>query len=669
MHAIGSKMFNIHHQRVAVLAGLLLLATSICLTRVSTRTPPASAAPNLAADRTVYLPHVAGDAAFASWSTPIAVSPRDGVVWVVNPDAGSISALDPTRAAKIAEVALGGEPWSLAIAPDGGSIYVVDRAAGILVVVDALKRQVRARLPVGPEPIAVALSPTGARAYVTISSAAHVAVVETARLAVVARVAVEPHPYAIAVTGDGARIYVTHLLAVSRTGGAEAADDGREGHISIIDAGTQTVSGAITLAPDEHGFPNLLAGVAIANGRAWVAHLRAAPALPQGLTTTVFAAVSAIDLERQTEDRTAQLPLNDQEIFGSPVNNPVAAIPAPDGATLYIVLAGSDLVAVVDISTPQQPRLVKFLPTGRNPRGLALSRDGRRGYVMSYLSRSVSILDLAEPRPLAEVRVAAETLAPQVLRGKIVFNSAADPRLSQGSWVSCASCHLDSGSDGVTWMFPDGPRQTPPLWNATQTLPWHWSAALDESQDVEQTIQLIQHGLGLAPGADPPQLGRPNAGRAADLDALAAFLARGIRVPAPAQPQGDLTRGRALFRSTGCMACHGGPNWSSSALPGAAGALDPDGNGMVDGALRDVGTLNPRDLRGATGFDPPSLLGVGLTAPYLHDGSLPTLDALLASGHPEPDGDGNGLSEAEIAALVAFLRAIGPSTPPIEDRR
>ena len=59
-------MFNIHRQRAAGLAGLLLLAASICLARVSTRTPPASAAPNLAADRTVYLPYVAGDAGFAS---------------------------------------------------------------------------------------------------------------------------------------------------------------------------------------------------------------------------------------------------------------------------------------------------------------------------------------------------------------------------------------------------------------------------------------------------------------------------------------------------------------------------------------------------------------------------------------------------------------------------
>jgi hypothetical protein len=214
-------------------------------------------------------------------------------------------------------------------------------------------------------------------------------------------------------------------------------------------------------------------------------------------------------------------------------------------------------------------------------------------------------------------------------------------------------------------MFPDGPRQTPPLWNAGETLPWHWSAALDEGQDVEETIQVIQHGLGLAPGVDPPLLAAPNAGRSADLDALAAFLMQGMRPPAP-PPSGDVTQGRNLFVAAGCAECHGGPTWTSSAMPGPAGTLDPDGNGMVDAVLREVGTYNPRDVRGATGFDPPSLLGVGLTAPYLHDGSMPSLEALLASGHPDPQGSGNGLDEKAIAALAAFLRAIGPDTPPVE---
>jgi YVTN family beta-propeller protein len=419
----------------------------------------------------------------------------------------------------------------------------------------------------------------------------------------------------------------------------------------------------------------------------------------------LFAAFAALDLEQNAEDVPAYLARNDQETFGSPVNKPVAAIPARDGRTVYVVLAGSNLVEVVDVSAPAWPRLVKFLPVGRNPRGLALSGDGRRAYVMNYLSRSVTILDLQALNVIAEVPVTGETLAADVLAGKILFNSAADPRLSQGGWIACASCHPHGGTDGVTWMFPDGPRQTPPLWNAAQTRPWHWSAALDEGQDVEETIQVIQHGFGLAPGADPPLLGAANAGRSPDLDALAAFLERGIRPPSPYsvtsdqysvtsdqysvnsgqysvigdpnaedQPRGaegrisaaaDTAEGRAVFKAAGCAVCHGGPHWTASTMPGAAGTLDPDGNGVVDEVLHDVGTLNPRDVRGQAGFDPPSLLGVGLTAPYLHDGSMPTLEALLRSGHPDPLGNGNGLSDEEIAVLIRFLHAIGPDTVPI----
>jgi cytochrome c553 len=319
------------------------------------------------------------------------------------------------------------------------------------------------------------------------------------------------------------------------------------------------------------------------------------------------------------------------------------------------------------VAQPHRPRLVKFLPVGKNPRGLALSRDGRRGYVLNYLGRSVTILDLERLAPLGEVPVTAETLDPELLRGKILFNNATNPKLSQGSWLSCATCHPDGGTDGVTWMFPDGPRQSPALWYAASTRPWHWSAALDEAQDVEETIQVIQHGLGLAPGADPAQLGAPNAGRSADLDALAAFLERGIRPAAPPLAAGDAAEGRRLFQAAGCAECHAGPTWTASALPGPAGALDPDGNGMLDAALRQVGSHNPLDVRGASGFDPPSLLGVGLTAPYLHDGSMPTLEALLASGHPDPTRGDNGLDTQEIAALAAFVRAIHAGTPPVEE--
>ncbi len=611
---------------------------------------------------------------YASWGSPIAVSAHDRSVWVVNPDAGSITALDPMRQTTITEIAIGQEPWSLAIAPDGQLLYVVDRAGGTLNVVDTQTYAVHAVIAVGAEPTSVALSPGAARAYVVVSATGALVTIDTSHYQVIQSTPLDHAPYVLAVTDDGdnddsdEQIYVTHLTAFQRPGGHEATDDGRVGRLSILDTQTLTVVDQITLLPNEHGFPNLLTGIALVGQRAWLPHVRAAPDLPNGLSTQVFAAVSSLDLTARQEDRAAFIPLNDQEIFGSPVNNPVAAIPSPDGKTLYVVLAGSNLVEVVDIANPAQPRLVRFLPTGQNPRGMALSADGQTGYVMDYLARTVTILDLDRLERVASVPVTHETLDPAVLRGKILFHTAAEPRMAKVSWVSCASCHIDGGSDSITWLFPDGPRQTPPLWNAGQTLPWHWSAALDELQDVEDSIHQIQFGLGLAPGRDPPILGSPNAGRSDDLDALAAFLNHGIRpavVPAPPDPP---DQGRALFVSSGCATCHGGPHWTSSTMPGAAGSLDSDGNGMIDAVLHNVGTLNPRDIRGATGFDVPSLLGVGLTPPYLHDGSMPTLEALLASGHPDPTSDGPGLSYEELAALVAFVRSIGPETEIIEQR-
>ena len=68
--------------------------------------------------------------------------------------------------------------------------------------------------------------------------------------------------------------------------------------------------------------------------------------------------------------------------------------------------------------------------------------------------------------------------------------------------------------------------------------------------------------------------------------------------------------------------------------------------------------------RGA--FKTPSLRNVAMTAPYMHDGSLPTLEAVI--GHYENGGTSNPfldeeigplvLTETEKLQLVAFLEAL-----------
>ena len=106
--------------------------------------------------------------------------------------------------------------------------------------------------------------------------------------------------------------------------------------------------------------------------------------------------------------------------------------------------------------------------------------------------------------------------------------------------------------------------------------------------------------------------------------------------------------GYDLFRRIGCAACHQGVN--------------------VGGNLFEkVGIFVTIPNKVAEVLRVPSLRNVALTAPYMHDGSLPTLDAVLdhyaAGGSPaDPTQDARirpfRLEARERADLLAFLHAL-----------
>lgn len=596
-----------------------------------------------------------------SVSSPLALTPDGRTLWVVNPDAHTVTALDTRTLTPAAPVPVGREPWAVAVTPNG-IVVVMNREDGSLTLFGSGGAT---DVIVGAEPGGLALSPSGRLAYVTLSSAGEVAVVDLEHVEVVERRAVGRLPWAIAVTDDGdlddddETIVVAHRQARLRPRGAEATDDGKEGWLTFLSAG----GGAIRetpLGPDDFGFPNGLEGLALIGDQVFVAHGLNRPEPPRDFEHTVSGALSRVELGDGIPSLRQHL--ND-EAFSTPTNGPTAVALGPDGRTAYVVLAGSDAVMGVDLRDPLAPVLLGFWPTGSNPRGIVLSRDGSRAYVSNFLSRDVSVLDLvdvAARREVARVTVTPETLSPTLLRGKVLFHLAADPRLSQLGWIACASCHPGGGADGTTWLTPDGPRQTQPLWQLRGTAPFHASATRDEVQDFEHDVEILMAGSGLAPGLAARELGEPNGGRSSDLDALAAYVLDGIRVPQAAVAH-DAVAGRALFASLGCTACHAGPVWTVSALPGPVGSLSPGGEVEVLAALRDVGTFDAsRDLLGANGFDVPTLLGLHATAPYLHDGSAGSLADVLAN----PLHVGRTLSEDEVDALVAFLASIDGGTSP-----
>ena len=117
-----------------------------------------------------------------------------------------------------------------------------------------------------------------------------------------------------------------------------------------------------------------------------------------------------------------------------------------------------------------------------------------------------------------------------------------------------------------------------------------------------------------------------------------------------------------FFQRTACDACHLGFNFSDESFVNVGIGFDPE-TGTFDDQGRFKVTEDPRDL-GA--FKTPTLREVEFTGPYMHDGSLETLEEVVEhydrGGVPNPQIDQRIkpllLSSQDKADLVAFLRSL-----------
>ncbi len=158
---------------------------------------------------------------------------------------------------------------------------------------------------------------------------------------------------------------------------------------------------------------------------------------------------------------------------------------------------------------------------------------------------------------------------------------------------------------------------------------------------------------------------------AEDADLAAKYAA--AKAAVAAQPMSDeAKRGREIFFSEkgNCTACHVGANLADENYHNI-------GIGM-DKPEPDVGrfavTKDPADT-GA--FKTPTVRNVALSAPYMHDGSIATLEEVVEwydkGGHPNPNLSAKirplKLTAEEKADLVAFMKACTGPTPTVEVSR
>lgn len=286
-------------------------------------------------------------------------------------------------------------------------------------------------------------------------------------------------------------------------------------------------------------------------------------------------------------------------------------------------------------------RGAQALQTAAGPRSVAFASSGE-AFVYSFLDRRVERIDAAglrpqvapledehRPRALPSLTVthARETtlrsLPTEIEQGRQLFYSSRDSRMSQpGSGISCALCHFEGRTDGITWNFTTGARQTPSLAgqvSLTEPVRWEGDRATVED-DARFTSQSLMGGNGIANE---------------DLTAIAAFIDWTPDVDSPLKGTQDaaVVRGKALFERSdvGCVNCHSGARYTDNTSYSMFG-------------MAEVQTR--------------SLVGVAGSPPYLHDGSSPTLRHLLERVRNGEMGNTSALSDAELDDLQAYLRSL-----------
>lgn len=342
--------------------------------------------------------------------------------------------------------------------------------------------------------------------------------------------------------------------------------------------------------------------------------------------------------------------------------------------------------------------------------------------------------DSMQPEVLVETAAFPATISPadnplseaQFQLGRTLFY---DMRLSANGIQSCASCHLQSKaftdglalSRGATGEFT--PRNAQSLSNLAWRQSYAW--ARPDLLTLEQQMHIPLYGtkpveMGLTPDNEAGVLARFRN----DLTVLAQFKAAfpleadpvsiGTVVQAIASFQRELVsnnslydralqgsatldaaqqRGKALFfgDQARCSRCHGGFNFDGQASSPADNSLEPafQNTGLynVDGAgaypAPNRGLFEVTGLATDMGkFRIASLRNIALTAPYMHDGSMATLqevlDAYAAGGRLVSNGpyagdgrlnpfknpllNGIALTAQDKLDLMAFLKTLTDTT-------
>ncbi|NQT13523.1 MAG: PQQ-binding-like beta-propeller repeat protein, partial [Planctomycetes bacterium] len=575
-------------------------------------------------------------AAARAHSSLLALSRDRRSLFAVHPWSGEVVRLDVSGESLgvSATARVDGEPCSVAIGPDGRYLYVALAGKREVLSLDAWSLETLRRFPVAGEPRAALPSADRSGLFVADFDRDCVLRLDAATGAVEATSAPINRPACLAFDADRGRLYTVSF----RTGEVAVLDERCHVLRRLAAPAQLNQCRSVTIGPDGRLYAPQTRSDTVVGGRMF--------------DRSVFPAVAVVD-PRASRVRIEYSP----DLLVTPPHRPAEV--AVDSRAVYLASAGSDDVLAIDRRTGWAKWHAHGI--GREPGAITLDTNRDRLYVLTVTGQEIIALDSTTGKVLARTRFARDPTPSRIARGRYLFGTATDKRLTKDQWVSCAVCHPNGEEDGRQWDLGEGRLDTRSLRGCLKAGPLHFNAHLDEIQDTYDFTRMVMAGQWfVSPERMHPLLGEPNAGLDPDLDALAAYVASlALREP-PAPPPNAAAlraRGKAIFFSdeAGCANCHPAPLFTDS------GKRGPNGRYV----LHDVGTRLDCEPETFRRLDTPSLLGLHRSDPYLHDGRAKTLDEVFSTFNPsDRHGRTSHLGRDEIHALCEFLRYLRPHEEP-----
>jgi len=589
-------------------------------------------------------------------------------------------------------------PFNLAVSKDGNRLYVVAQESDALLVVDAANHKVLNKIGVGRLPHSVVLSADGQKAYVSNEWADNVSVIDLASSKVVDTLNTGNGPAGLSLSADGKFLYVIDSYSSNisvidvNTGeerkrfdagnnptGTELSPDGKtllvtsrrslivpygesiKTELTIVDESTQRITERRNI---ESAYLMENAAFTPTGDLALITMIRPKNLVPsiqveQGWMMTYGIVV----IEPKQNGKTIQLLIDEPNAFYS---DPFDIVITPDGKKAFISSSGVNTISVVNIDSLRtliaksraeqlanysnnlgisSRYIIKRIKTGADPKGLALSTDGKLLYVAEQLEDKIGIISTENLEPAGTIDLGGPSTITVARRGRRLFNNSGHTFQTQ---FDCYTCHPDMHEDGLVYNMASKDMgrnltNTQSLRDIGDTPPYKWNGK-------NQTVYK-QDGMRFS-----TVLTRTEQFNYKDLDALTAYIITGIPYPPNLQynPNGELTesqlRGKAIFErskdsygniipeNNRCITCHTPPYYTNL-------------------KMAYVKTLAVSD--DSMLFDTPHLNNIYASPPYLHDGRAATLEEIWTKyGKEDKHGVVNDMTKNQLNDLVDYLKSL-----------